>query len=423
MFDKILSENDLCVNDIVPLSLKAVCPIVPESRLKDSVASHVLNEKTDQERFLPSAPIATKNTYTFGHDTFPGAVPRKRTAPGFVSGQGVCGDQFGLFSGIQVPFEHVRDPRDPVSLKDEFSYLDSICLGRGGSYEKCGSTDVFEVLGKSACCGDTLVKLWNLEFEEYGYLPIDCKKWWCPVCGGKKGKIHNTRIVKILERVNFEKNFLRQFVFTLPESVRFLFKTRKGLNSLIKLCVKIVKKYFPRKKLIMYLHINGDRDPGKFHPHVNVHVVEGVEGVSRRISMDTLENIKSGYLKAVRAFLKDYTLEKIDVYYSYRVGKINMSHSIRYMLRPYAAAIVESKDEVFKELAVMALQNFPSIRYYGFRKGVDYIDDSVVHVPKGYEFICLVSRRELNDECKEENKILVEGDDGLLYLIDRFKGS
>ena len=424
MLNKILTDNDLCVNDKVPpFSLEAVPSNSSNISYKDFIASHVLNEKTDQERFLPVPPIATKNTDIQGRNTFPGAVPRERTVPGFVSGQGAGGDQSGLFPDIEVPFEHVSDPRDLVGDEEVSPYLDKYMPENEGFVHGNGSTDVFELLGRSEYCGETLVKLWNEQFNRYGYLPIDCKKWWCPVCGGKKGKIHKKRILGILEKVNFEKTFFRQFVFTLPESVRDQFKTRDGLNSLIKMCVKIVKKYFPRKKFIMYLHINGDQDPRKFHPHVNVHVFENLDRGVWKISLEMLDDIKTKYLIDVREFLKDYTLEKVDVHYEYRVGKVKMAHSIRYMSRPYAAAIVESKDEVFKELVVVGLQSFKPIRYYGFKKGVDYLNDDQIKIPKGYEFVCLVSRWQLNAECDSENMILVDGDDGLLYMIDRYKGS
>lgn len=308
----------------------------------------------------------------------------------------------------------------------DLSYLDLICTSRGGSTEENGfagrEVDIEAIIGKSAHCGNTLVKLFNLEARSVGFLPIRCNKWWCETCGGKNGKIHKNRLSNLSERINYKKDFLRQLIFTVPESIRHSFKSREGLNSLIKMSIGVVKKHFPGRKLIMYLHINGDREPGKFHPHVNIQVIESLEGVSWKIGKKTLEEIKADYVKRLRFFIKDHSLEKIDVRYSYRVGRGQISHSVRYMCRPWDSSIISSPDDGFQKLAVIELQNFKAIRYYGFKKGDDYIDDSRIVVPKGYEYMGLISRWELDEYCEREKKILLEGDDGVFYAFHRQGG-
>lgn len=217
---------------------------------------------------------------------------------------------------------------------------------------------------------------------------IDCRKQWCPVCGGKGGTIHKSRLHSIFNRFDVDKYNLRQFVFTIPESLRELFLDRENLNLLISYVKQTIerffgvpvfdkkghiKKYKLEKGIIFYLHLFGDNEPGVYKPHINVHILEDKK---EKLALDNsvLESIKKYYLRKIKKF--DETLTTVDVHYKFRITKGQVLHALKYMSRPWNREDFEAiKNENLKKLLVVDLNGFQYLRFLGALSNCNYKDE------------------------------------------------
>lgn len=237
-------------------------------------------------------------------------------------------------------------------------------------------------------CGKSVVWLQGQDTENFFIKKIDCRKSWCPVCGGKGGKIHNSRLHAILKRVNPEKYNLRQFVFTVPEQLREILKTRENLEKLVQLAKKTIEKFFGdpvfdaaghvkkyklKNGVIEYLHLFGDEAPGVFKPHVNIHIFEDKK-VRLKLDASVLDSIKKYWLKKLKIF--DETLSIADVHYCFRDSVRKNVHSLKYMARPWSSTdYSEIQDENLKRLLVLDLSGFLYVRFWGNMSNRKYKDE------------------------------------------------
>jgi hypothetical protein len=217
---------------------------------------------------------------------------------------------------------------------------------------------------------------------------LDCRKQWCPDCGGRNGKIHKKRLHSIQSRVNLEKYSIRQFVLTVPADLRELVKSREKLTWLTGEAKRIIAKFFGipqfdkhghvkrynlEKGAIEYLHIFGDEEAGVFKPHFNVHIFEEI-GVKLKLDESVLNSIKSAWLKVLRVLKAD--LSAVDVHYSFSTGVKKNMHRVKYMSRPWSvedyAAIV---DDSLKELLLLDLSGFQYMRFWGAMANCRYRDE------------------------------------------------
>lgn len=249
------------------------------------------------------------------------------------------------------------------------SYLESNAQKGGGlSRNEAYSQSI----NRASMCKTTHVEL-ESELEETFFMPIDCKKFWCPDCGGKNGKIHHRRLGNVLDRIIFDGHFLRQFVFTIPIELRNHFQDREMLNAFIALVNRIIEKEFSSDIWqVDYLHLFGDGQAGterRFHPHVNVHVLDGINK-SWKLSPERLDRIRMRYRKALTALLGlKQEIAVCDVHYSYRVGKGKMMHAVRYMSRPFDVDILDHISEELQHFLVLDLKGFQYLRYLKMAKG------------------------------------------------------
>lgn len=215
---------------------------------------------------------------------------------------------------------------------------------------------------------------------------IDCRKAYCPDCGGAGGKIHKNRMHSVFNRVDVEKYNLRQFVFTIPEEIREKLKSRENLNKLIGYTKQTIEKYFGNpvldkkghvkkyqlnKGVIMYLHIFGDNDDN-FKPHVNIHILED-KNQKLVIEESTLNSIKKYWHKKLKNF--DETLVNVDVHYSFRNTKPKKLHAIKYMTKSWGVKQFENQTEEMKKFLVNDLSGFQYLRYWGSLSNCNYKDE------------------------------------------------
>lgn len=216
---------------------------------------------------------------------------------------------------------------------------------------------------------------------------IDCRKHWCPVCGGKDGNIHKNRIHSVLKRVDVDQFNIRQFVLTVPESLRDKLKDRESINKLILYSKQLtekffgvpvfdkrghVKKYHLEKGCISYLHLFGDEQSGVYKPHVNVHILEDKK-TKLILSESILNSIRKYWLKKLRQF--DESLSVVDVHYKFRINKGHKLHAIKYMTKAWGVDDFNQCDDELKKFLVMEMSGFQYLRFWGALANCNYKDE------------------------------------------------
>lgn len=236
-------------------------------------------------------------------------------------------------------------------------------------------------------CQKSVVWFKGQDTENHYVKKIDCRKPWCPVCGGKGGKIHNTRLHAIMSRVNVEKYNLRQIVLTVPEQIREILKSKENLSLLEKYGNEViarhfgepvfdakghVKRYKTTKGTISYLHLFGE-EVGVFKPHLNYHIFEGKKE-TLKLSKEKMDLIKKDWLSKLKHF--DREISKVDIHYSFRDSAKKVMHSIKYMSRPWSAEDYNAiDDERLKKLLVVDLIGFQYVRFLGSMANRKYKDE------------------------------------------------
>jgi len=240
-------------------------------------------------------------------------------------------------------------------------------------------------------CGKSVIWLQGAVSENFYVKKIDCRKSWCPVCGGKGGKIHNSRLHAILSRADFNKYNLRQFVFTVPESLRDFLIDRGNLSKAIKSLKSVIEKFFGvpefdkkgwikrynlEKGVVCYFHAFGDEVPGVYKPHFNIHVFEN-KTVKLKMEAAELELIKKCWLKELRKL--DLKIDVVDVHYSFRNNVKKNVHSIKYMAKPWGAVDYAAIDDVdLKKFLVSEMSGFQYLRFWGSMANCKYRDEMTV---------------------------------------------
>jgi len=241
------------------------------------------------------------------------------------------------------------------------SYLESNAQSGGGAL------DLDTELERSGSCGHTAVELEGGGFSFYKR--IRCRKLWCPECGGKGGVIHQYRLVEALRRVVLADRLQRYFVFTVPEQYRQLLLNREVLNGWYKGIRKLMRAVFPgENETIFSAHYEGERNIGKWHPHMNV--LSFTQAGRGMISEELLIEIKGRYARMLAGLLElDHIPEVVDVRYRFETERGKMLHKLKYSLRPMG------EDEFFafpvevQRFIACDLKGFQHVRYGEELKG------------------------------------------------------
>jgi len=237
------------------------------------------------------------------------------------------------------------------------------------------------------CCGRSAIWLQGATSDNFYIKKIDCRKPWCPVCGGKGGKIHNSRLHAILNRADFNKYDLRQFVFTVPSGLRDYLINRENLNMLCRAVNRVVAKYFGspvfdklghvkkykmEKGTILYFHLFGE-EKGIYKPHINIHVLES-KGLKLKLEKADLDKIKNSWLKELKKI--DENIKSVDVHYSFRNSIKKNIHSVKYMAKPYSIGdYIMIEDEKMKHFLTVEMKGFQYVRFYGALANCNYKDE------------------------------------------------
>ncbi|MEI7480427.1 MAG: hypothetical protein WCJ59_02255 [bacterium] len=274
---------------------------------------------------------------------------------------------------------------DGSSVSSGSSYLEYNAQTTGGKREK--NNDFRYVQNLSRTCGKNSLWLLGQVSEDFYVKKIDCRKWWCPVCGGKGGKIHNSRLHAILRRFSLSQYNARQFVFTFPENFRLILRNRKNLSLAAGFLKNIiekefgeaeldkngwVKRYYLKKGSIFYTHLFGER-PGIYEPHFNVHILEDKKE-KLKMSPDRLGRIKKAWLEKLKYF--DESIAVVDVHYSFTTSDKKLGHRLKYMCRPASAADNEAiTDDSLRDFLMVEMSGFQHLRFWGSLANCKYRDE------------------------------------------------
>ena len=252
----------------------------------------------------------------------------------------------------------------------EGPYLEPIELDGGGYRQR----DVVNA------CGTSVLRFRGTSSDLRYFKRLYCMKPFCPACNKKRGRLEKKRIGAVLRRLpkGLKGMFLRQWVFTIPESLRNEFKSRDRLNQLTRSVTRIMKQFYPDKGWIDYIHLIGDK--GDWHPHVNVHIPERYKhadgtstGEKWSESPDRIAQIRKRWKMALTGIVGGaLDVSEVNVFYSYKKTRAHMLHGIKYMGR----ADFAYSDEIIDFMAEN-LKGFQYLRFGGILRNGVYKDGAL----------------------------------------------
>lgn len=256
-------------------------------------------------------------------------------------------------------------------------------------------------LQRSAACKQSVVLLRGVNSGHQYIRRLLCCKWWCPDCGSYmrgrrliKGEIQKERIKSVYARLNagyevhdkdmlgsllktLSKVTVLQYVFTVPETERFRYMSKDGLNQLFCSAKKILTSTYANAGMISTMHVVGDNST-KFHPHVNVLVfLQGdVRVMPREGAQDMmLEKIKMRWARALMGHGSQIDLKAkgfgVNVYKNFaKMGDVKRKlHMIKYITKPidqkYMEKWIDEDNHGMITFTVRELKGFRYVRYWG----------------------------------------------------------
>jgi hypothetical protein len=198
-----------------------------------------------------------------------------------------------------------------------------------------------------------------------------CGRSWCKICG-KKGSITHKRSVsriinKIEKVININDLTVSQLFLTVPKELRHRFESREMLASLRNIGNRLREKFFPDKVGYSQLHLFGDKEPGVFKPHLNIEMLNK-KGEKLAIAPSVIDAIRESFRVRLRALLH-CPVEKVVVYYNFKLFKSGVLNSINYMSRPCPnyddMRILKEKNIDLFKMIVLDLKRFHMRSYFG----------------------------------------------------------
>lgn len=306
---------------------------------------------------------------------------------------------------------------------DVWAYLDSMRKVGG----VC-SFDLAHELRKVGACGRTYTQLdeWHSGVEMF--VQVNCHKWFCPTCGGIDGREVQKRFGRAVEVFNstleivegrkdvdlFRDYFFRQFVFTVPESLRAGFQSAAGCSKLMSAVKRllqkkewrfpheedpedrIIKNPFSGRQFMETFHAVGEEGGYTFEPHVNV-LMPAVRSEDLKIPARILGAIKKAWLQVLAGY--GYREKVVNVHYRYKYKVGQMVHALRYMQKPLGAedgAVIMAemlRDGEWEliEFYTIGLKNFHQVR----------------HINKGEERVIEMSQSKEEERAMGEVEVLL----------------
>ena len=287
-------------------------------------------------------------------------------------------------------------------------YLDIKTLTPKPILEEVPKFNLQDEIDRANRCRKAVVALLEPKTTDIYYSVLHCMKFWCFRCGGKGGFIHKRRKGYMYRKINRghrpkDNDELlkvaagweaRYFVFPVPEKDRDLFKSWDGLNCLLGVTRRVIRKYFPGSRVTAVPHLFGKKDWVKYHPHVNVTIwYRKDEHVTRKLSHQFLDAMKDSYARGLRCVGcsgvrgpgETIAGKRVVMHYGFKWKPEKVLHLIRYVTRPLGAEHLKAwqaseNGQGMIDLCVEQLKGFQFIRHWDRWANCNYQDtEDAVH--------------------------------------------
>ena len=223
---------------------------------------------------------------------------------------------------------------------------------------------------KVELCGKVLTESYGEKTLKHHIAPMRCSRWHCPICGVKDGRKHNKRKQALIENLggfealdNYEGY---EVIPTIPKELRARCQSRKELNNLENMAMRMARKQFPGfQGIIGFIHLTGDEDPGVLKPHFPRLIIRKKTKERLKLSEEKIKEIKEDWKNRLEKKFK-INLALVDVYVNFFNKKFQLLHKINYnsKLHPSHDDFKAIKgNEELENFYVGMLYNFPFIRY------------------------------------------------------------
>ena len=268
-----------------------------------------------------------------------------------------------------------------------------------------------ELYYRSLLCNRVANRFYGAKTGKLYFKFMPCLRWWCDDCGKRGGRINIKRMKRVLEHIDPdpEKVFLRQAVFTVPASDAPAFMSRAGLNALIRMAEKIIRKRFPGLPSVAVLHLFGDKGGVRFHPHVHIITLAPLSSPTM-LPLEDIQQMREAWRFALQAYLR-HPVTTVNFHISYAKGQTKMRHRVRYLTRPMPGPHQYhdmKKDLDLLYFCAVVMKGFIFVRYFnGSRlKGIadptekDEIDESQTLAGESLIFVLhgQITREQFNEQ-------------------------
>lgn len=183
---------------------------------------------------------------------------------------------------------------------------------------------------------------------------IHCEKEWCPVCSEKGSTHHRKKVGKWLPKAQ-SYGSMGYWVFTIPEKIRWKYKTKRALSDLSSRIVNgdksrhiegVLKQQQGYTNGFLRWHFYSEMQPGKYNPHLNV-IVEG-----GFISLKKIEKIRKAWAKILGC-------KVVNIDYGYKTTVAEKTACLQYVTRSTFL------NEQWDEKLAHELYGFRNMRVFG----------------------------------------------------------
>lgn len=302
---------------------------------------------------------------------------------------------------------------DGFVKEDSSSYLERSGPEWGGAIRD--EENIQDELRKRGLCCQTLQGRRGAKTDSVYWKLLKCYRWFCRTCGKDKGPIHKRRITRVLAKLGGRsalKDWMGyEIIFTVPESERWRFASRRGINQLQGMALRCVKKFFPEKHYLLFFHAFGDDRPGVFHPHVPILILESKSYQRMELPKEVVQGLKDNWSMRLKKF--GCRIDKIDIWSNFFTKPAHLFHKIKYNCKLHPGP--EDLEEILKSEDLSKLfiassdEKFPSMKGFPYAKYCGKFRDKKGCTAERDLESCTSLLAEEEDESKAREKLLWTG--------------
>lgn len=213
---------------------------------------------------------------------------------------------------------------------------------------------------------------------------IYCMREDCEICGKKGGELQKRRINRSLPNyiIMINEGPIGFLVITFPDEYRESLKCKKFLGKTRRYSIRKLTREWKVRGISVW-HWASERNPGKYHPHLNFLISGGIVKINNGYIM------KEVLKKFRKDFMRRFKLENIVIKYHYLTNSKEKMGKLRYVLRP----TFSSQDEMDYE----QIKGYKNIVWFGtFPKNKS---KKINNLEYGEKATKMFNRQKCNGEC------------------------